>query len=74
MGVTQNFGGFLAVRFFLGITEGGLFPGVVFFLSMWYKRRERAVRVAFFFSAASVAGAFGGILAYVSATQTSGLE
>ncbi|KAI4212609.1 MAG: hypothetical protein LQ351_004681 [Letrouitia transgressa] len=64
MGVTQNFGGFLAVRFFLGITEGGLFPGVVFFLSMWYKRRERAVRVAFFFSAASVAGAFGGILAY----------
>ncbi|KAL9612470.1 MAG: hypothetical protein Q9167_002942 [Letrouitia subvulpina] len=64
MGVTQSFGGFLAVRFFLGITEGGLFPGVVFFLSMWYKRRERAVRVAFFFSAVSVAGAFGGILAY----------
>jgi sugar phosphate permease len=24
--------GFLAVRFFLGLTEGGLFPGVVFYL------------------------------------------
>ena len=34
-GVTQNMGGFYAARFFLGATESGLFPGVVFFLSMW---------------------------------------
>lgn len=39
---------------------------VVFYLSMWYKREERTYRVALFFSAASLAGAFGGILAYVS--------
>ncbi|OQO11097.1 hypothetical protein B0A48_05352 [Cryoendolithus antarcticus] len=56
--------GFLVVRFFLGLTEGGLFPGVVFYLSMWYKRSERQYRIALFFSAASLAGAFGGILAY----------
>jgi hypothetical protein len=31
---------------------------------MWYKREERTYRVALFFSAASLAGAFGGILAY----------
>lgn len=31
---------------------------------MWYKRAERQYRVALFFSAASLAGAFGGILAY----------
>jgi hypothetical protein len=37
---------------------------VVFYLSMWYKREERTYRVALFFSAASLAGAFGGILAY----------
>lgn len=57
-------GGFYAVRFFLGVTEGGLFPGAVFYLSMWYKRSERQFRIALFFSMASLAGAFGGILAY----------
>ena len=36
MGVTQNMAGFFVVRFVLGVTEGGLFPGVVFYLSMWY--------------------------------------
>ena len=64
MGVTQNLAGFYVVRFVLGVTESGLFPGVVFYLSFWYKRNERQFRVALFFSAASLAGAFGGILAY----------
>ncbi len=61
----QNLAGFLVGRFFLGVTESGLFPGVVFYFSMWYKRRERQYRISLFFSAASLAGAFGGILAYV---------
>ncbi|KAK5045172.1 hypothetical protein LTR84_009505 [Exophiala bonariae] len=64
MGVTQNRAGFFAVRFFLGVAESGLFPGIVFYLAMWYKRNERQFRVALFFSAASLAGAFGGILAW----------
>lgn len=66
-GIVVNKAGFYVVRTFLGITEGGLFPGVVFYLSMWYTREERTFRIALFFSAASLAGAFGGILAYVSA-------
>lgn len=33
-GTADGAAGFLAVRFFLGLTEGGLFPGVVFYLSM----------------------------------------
>lgn len=64
MGIATSFGGFIAARFFLGVTESGLFPGVVFYLSMWYKRTETHFRVSLFFSAASLAGAFGGILAY----------
>ncbi|KAF2154031.1 MFS general substrate transporter [Myriangium duriaei CBS 260.36] len=63
-GVVTNMTGFFVIRTFLGIAEGGLFPGVVFFLSQWYKRDERQYRIALFFSAASLAGAFGGILAY----------
>lgn len=64
MGITQSRDGFFVVRFFLGVAEAGLFPGIVFYLSMWYKRNERHYRVALFFSAASLAGAFGGILAW----------
>ncbi|KAJ2989419.1 hypothetical protein NUW58_g3472 [Xylaria curta] len=64
MGIIHNEAGFLAARFFLGVAESGLFPGVTYYFSMWYKRRERQYRVALFFSAASLAGAFGGALAY----------
>ncbi|GAP86967.1 putative major facilitator superfamily transporter [Rosellinia necatrix] len=64
MGIVHNEAGFLAARFFLGVAESGLFPGVTYYFSMWYKRRERQYRVALFFSAASLAGAFGGALAY----------
>ncbi|EFQ87463.1 hypothetical protein P3342_002454 [Pyrenophora teres f. teres] len=64
MGVIHNREGFFAVRFFLGVAESGLFPGVVYYLSMWYKRNERQYRISLFFSCASLAGAFGGILAY----------
>ena len=31
---------------------------------MWYKREERQYRISLFFSCASLAGAFGGILAW----------
>ncbi|MCJ1463547.1 hypothetical protein MMC07_002155 [Pseudocyphellaria aurata] len=64
MGVSQSMAGFYVARFFLGVTESGLFPGVVFYLSMWYKRNEQHYRIALFFSAAALAGAFGGIFAY----------
>lgn len=63
-GLVVNTQGLLAVRFFLGVAEAGLFPGTVFIFSQWYQRRERVVRVSFFFGAAAAAGAFGGVLAY----------
>lgn len=53
------------------LAESGLFPGVVYYFSMWYKRRERQFRISLFFSAAALAGSFGGILAYVRETQRS---
>ncbi|KAG2126673.1 major facilitator superfamily domain-containing protein [Suillus cothurnatus] len=53
---------FLA-RAFLGLTEAGLYPGVNYYICLWYPRSERSKRIAIFFSAASVAVAFGGLLA-----------
>ena len=63
MGLVHNFHGLLACRVFLGIAEGGLFPGVSYFITMWYRRHECGFRMALFFSAATAAGAFGGLFA-----------
>ncbi len=64
MGLVQNFGGLLACRVVLGLAEGGLFPGIGFYITTWYRRHECGYRIALFFSAATIAGAFGGSLAY----------
>ncbi|KAK0535033.1 hypothetical protein OC834_001680 [Tilletia horrida] len=63
-GVVENQRSFYAVRFFLGITESGLFPGICYVYSMFYKREERHYRISLMFSGAALAGAFGGLLAY----------
>jgi len=63
MGLTHNFQGMMAARFFLGLAEAGLFPGINYYLSCWYKRNEFGIRAAIFFSAAAVSGSFGGLLA-----------
>ncbi|KAK7698164.1 hypothetical protein SLS64_012839 [Diaporthe eres] len=53
MGIVRNYQGLLAARLFLGVTEAGLYPA-----------RRLGFRQALFFSAASVAGAFSGLLAF----------
>ncbi|KAL1864292.1 hypothetical protein VTK73DRAFT_5966 [Phialemonium thermophilum] len=63
MGFVYNWSGLMAARWFLGLCEAGLFPGVNYYLSCWYKRSEFGVRAAIFFSAAAVSGSFGGLLA-----------
>ncbi|KAH9893416.1 MFS general substrate transporter [Cubamyces lactineus] len=62
-GLVHNYGGLLGMRWMLGMFEAGLFPGVNYYLSCWYKRSEFGIRAAIFFSAATVSGAFGGLLA-----------
>ena len=42
-GLVQDTEGFYIARFFLGIAESGLFPGVLFYLSMWYADGALAV-------------------------------
>ncbi|KAI8145522.1 major facilitator superfamily domain-containing protein [Fennellomyces sp. T-0311] len=64
MSCVKTGGGLMAARFFLGAAESGLYPGVLFYLSKWYTRRQQALRIALFFSSSTLAGAFGGVLAY----------
>ncbi|KAK9771501.1 putative Major facilitator superfamily transporter [Seiridium cardinale] len=63
MGFVYNWSGLMAARWFLGLAEAGLFPGINYYLSCWYKRSEFGVRAAIFFSAAAISGSFGGLLA-----------
>ncbi|KAI5118029.1 hypothetical protein M0805_004894 [Coniferiporia weirii] len=62
-GTAKNYGGLVTLRVLLGVFESGLYPGIAFYLSCWYKRSELGSRVALFFTSATVAGAFGGLLA-----------
>ncbi|KAM5440034.1 hypothetical protein McanMca71_004966 [Microsporum canis] len=67
MGIVQDYKGLLIARIFLGVAEAGLYPGVAYYITMWYCRHEVQLRQAMFFSAASIAGAFSGLLAFAIA-------
>ncbi|EIM82651.1 MFS general substrate transporter [Stereum hirsutum FP-91666 SS1] len=62
-GAVKTYGGLLACRFFLGALEGGLFPGIVLYLSTFYKRHAMQLRFSCMYSMTSLAGAFSGLLA-----------
>ncbi|KAF1966574.1 MFS general substrate transporter [Bimuria novae-zelandiae CBS 107.79] len=64
MSLTSSYGGLLAGRFFLGVTESGFFPAATFLLTLWYRRYEVQRRMAVFYVAASLSGAFSGLLAF----------
>ncbi|KAJ0418652.1 major facilitator superfamily domain-containing protein [Aspergillus carlsbadensis] len=67
MGIVQGYHGLLIARLFLGVAEAGLYPGIAYYITLWYPRHLAQYRQAMFFSAASIAGAFSGILAWAIA-------
>jgi MFS family permease len=50
---------FYIVRFLLGVAEAGFFPGIIFYLTLWYPSCRRSTRTAWFVSAIAVAGVIG---------------
>jgi MFS family permease len=61
--VVKNYEGLLAARFMLGFSEGGLMPGISYYLSCFYRRSELLLRIGWFINGACLAGAFGGLFA-----------
>jgi MFS family permease len=50
---------FYAMRFLLGLAEAGFFPGVIFYLTLWYPSKLRSSRTAWFVAAIAVSGVIG---------------
>lgn len=63
-GLTQNYASLIVCRLLLGAVEGGLFPGLTIYLTLFYTKREIAVRLGYLFASAAIAGALGGLLSY----------
>ncbi|KAK3710941.1 hypothetical protein LTR37_009962 [Vermiconidia calcicola] len=59
----SNYGEIVACRFILGLVEAPFFCGVLFYLSKWYTKSELAFRMAIFYSASLLSGAFGNLIA-----------
>ncbi|HEY2049781.1 MAG TPA: MFS transporter [Caulobacteraceae bacterium] len=54
---------FYALRFLLGLAEAGFFPGVIYYLTLWFPSAYRARAISRFYVAAPLASVFMGALA-----------
>jgi sugar phosphate permease len=77
-GVVQNFAGLMITRVLLGVFEyvyspgqiyssdfprAGFFPGAVYLCTFWYMPKDLSTRIAVFYCASALSGAFSGLLA-----------
>ena len=54
---------FYAVRLLLGVAEAGFFPGVVYYLTLWFPARSRSRAISRFYIAFPLASVVMGSLA-----------
>ena len=59
MGFIQTGTQFIVLRFLLGIAEAGFFPGVIFYLTLWFPVRYRARVFAMFYLGLPIAQIIG---------------
>lgn len=60
--VPKKLNGIYAIRFFIGLTESGYFPGLEYLIGSWYSRKELSKRSTFFACAGTAAGLISGPL------------
>ncbi|KAI6801727.1 MFS general substrate transporter [Hortaea werneckii] len=66
-GLCKDFGGLMACRVVLAVCEAGFFPGAVYLITRWYAQRQVQTRIALFYCASALSGAFSGLLAFAIA-------
>lgn len=62
MAFVQDAGSFQILRFLLGAAEAGFYPGVVYYLSLWFPSAYRGRILGLFMAAIPVSGMIGGPL------------
>ncbi|KAL5322572.1 hypothetical protein ACEPPN_010545 [Leptodophora sp. 'Broadleaf-Isolate-01'] len=60
----KNKEGLYAARFFLGLFEAGLFPGVILQLCYWYRPDEMSRRLLYFYILGNFSTVISGVLAF----------
>lgn len=63
MAAVHNYHSLLLARFFIGFVEAVFFPGALFYLSLFYTRKQYALRAALLYSGSQLGNAFGGLFA-----------
>src|SRR5207245_2563992 len=58
-GFVQNVSQLYVARFLLGLAEAGYFPGIVLYLTYWFRQREQAQAIALFLTGLPVASILG---------------
>ncbi|KAI2621205.1 putative pantothenate transporter [Hypoxylon sp. NC1633] len=60
----KNKEGLYVTRFFLGLAEAGMFPGIILQMTYWYRPDEMSLRLLYFYCCGNLSSIFGGILAF----------
>ena len=58
-GFVQNVSQLYVARFVLGLAEAGYFPGIVLYLTYWFRQREQAQAIALFLTGLPVSSILG---------------
>src|SRR5215831_11678421 len=58
-GFVRNAPQLYATRFLLGVAEAGYYPGILLYLTYWFRRREQAQMIALFMTAIPVSNIIG---------------
>ena len=63
MGFVRTAPQFYAARFFLGVAEASFFPGIIVYLTHWFRASDRAKAIAAFYAAVPAASVVGALAA-----------
>lgn len=56
-------GGVIAIRLISGICGAGTWPGMAYYISLWYPSHRTARRIGYYFTAAQISAAVAGLIA-----------
>ena len=60
-GFVTNYPALIVLRFLLGVAEAGFFPGMIFYLTQWFRANDRSVALGWFILAQPTSFIVGGL-------------